>query len=197
MHTTHYIFIIASYLLGSVPFGVLVARALGKADPRKSGSGNIGATNVTRSLGKAAGAVTLLLDVAKGAVPTVLAAALFLDPQMMALAAFAALVGHLFPVFLGFKGGKGVATVLGITLAISPISGILCLVVFIVLVAVTRYVSLGSIVSVSIMPVFIGFRGGSVYFTYMAVAIAVLIIIKHSENIKRLSAGTENKIGPS
>ncbi len=185
---------LAAYLLGSVPFGILFARLFGGADPRKVGSGNIGATNIRRAAGNLAGALTLAADILKGAVPTYLA--FRLDPGVIfvSVVGFAAFFGHLFPVFLKFKGGKGVATACGVLFAVSPTATILSLFVFIIVVAVKRYVSLGSMLAAASMPVFLSFLTAARDYTPLGVFVAVFIILKHRENIKRLAAGVENKI---
>lgn len=184
-----------AYLLGSVPMGILAAKAFGGVDPRSSGSGNIGATNVGRTSGKAAGVVTLMGDVLKGAVPVF--AALFLNPEPSFVAAvgLAAFLGHLWPVFLGFRGGKGVATALGVMVVIAPVATLLSALVFVAVVLWKRYVSLGSMVSAAMLPVFLSFFPASKPYMPMGVAVAVLIIIRHKDNIKRLVEGKENKIG--
>ena len=156
------ILISVSYLIGSIPFGVVIARLLGKADPRSGGSGNIGATNVSRTLGKGAGIATLICDVLKGSLPV--AYALYFHPGansfIVSLTALAAFSGHLFPVYLRFKGGKGVATALGVMIVISPVATVLLVAVFVVLVALTRYVSLGSICAAVTMPLALKYLTG-------------------------------------
>jgi len=188
-------FVVGSYLLGSVPFGLVVARLFGGADPRKSGSGNIGATNVSRSVGKGAGIATLVLDLAKGAVPVLLAPLLRADPAFASVVGFATFAGHLFPLYLGFRGGKGVATAFGVMLAAAPPVAILCAFVFAAVVFVKRYVSLGSIIAAGLLPVFLSFAPRYKVFVPLGVAIAVLVIVKHKENIRRLVEGKENRLG--
>jgi glycerol-3-phosphate acyltransferase PlsY len=188
------LFIPFAYLLGSVPFGILVARVIGGVDPRSTGSGNIGATNVTRSAGKAAGVITLVLDVLKGTVPVLVALKLTNDVTLVNATGFAAFLGHLFPVFLGFRGGKGVATACGVMVAVAPLATLLSGVVFLVLVVVKRYVSLGSIVAAAMMPVFLSFLPASRGYLPLGVLIAVFVIIKHKENIERLATGKENRL---
>ncbi len=195
MTTPDIILIILSYLIGSIPFGIVIAKLFGGADPRSGGSGNIGATNVSRTLGKGAGFVTLLCDAFKGTLPV--AYALYLHPEpsglVISLTALAAFAGHIFPVYLRFKGGKGVSTALGVMLLISPLSIGLCVVVFIVLVALTRYISLGSICAAVSLPLALKFITRQDDFVILGVVVALLIIIKHTGNIKRLASGTENK----
>jgi len=188
-------FVAAAYLLGSVPFGIVVARLFGGVDPRKSGSGNIGATNVGRSAGRAAGLVTLALDLLKGGAPVLLASLLRTGPAFVSLVGLAAFAGHLFPVYLGFRGGKGVATAFGVMLAIAPVAALLSAAVFAVVLALKRYVSLGSIVAASTLPVFLSFMPRYKGFVPLGAVVAVLIIVKHKENIRRLVEGTENRLG--
>lgn len=183
-----------SYLLGSVPFGVLIARYK-KVDIRRHGSGNIGATNVNRALGKKAGVLTLVLDCAKGALPVALAQNFTGDDFQAAGAGMAAFLGHLFPVFLKFKGGKGVATGLGVFLYATPLAALCCVAVFAVAVAVSRYVSLGSMLAALSLPLFGCLLQVPVSYGYASGAVAVLIVFKHRANIERLLAGTENKFG--
>ena len=195
-----------SYLLGSIPFGYLIIRARGGGDVRETGSGGTGATNVTRRAGKGAGLLTLLLDATKGAA-AVLLARLLLTPDFsvnwwVAASAFAVVVGHVFPVWLKFRGGKGVAPGLGVFLALAPSAVPVALAAFGLVVWRTRYVSLGSITAAALMPlaVFVldsrlspaGQRGSER--VVAAAAGAALIIFAHRENIRRLLAGTENKL---
>jgi glycerol-3-phosphate acyltransferase PlsY len=195
-----------AYILGSVPFAIIVAKAFGKADPRTVGSGNVGATNVARTAGKKAGAVTLIADILKGALPVYFS--FYLSPLAFAvpglninptaffasLVALSAFFGHLFPVFLRFKGGKGVATACGVMFVISPTATLLSGVVFIIAVVVKKYVSLGSMLSAALMPVFLSFLPSKKDYVLTGVIIAVLIIWRHKENIRRLAHGKENKI---
>ncbi len=195
VHLEHIIFILISYVIGSIPTGIIVTRFMGAADPRKIGSGNIGATNVGRSAGKTAGIVTLAGDCLKGLLPTLAALKLYPSVQVVGLAGFAAFLGHIFPVFLGFKGGKGVATALGVFVVISPLATLLSAVLFAVLVGVFRYVSVGSMVAAAAMPLFLGLFVPSASYILLGAMVAVVIILRHGENIKRLLAGKENKIG--
>lgn len=195
METFLYILIPIAYLLGSVPTGIFVAKALGGVDPRTSGSKNIGATNVGRTAGKKAGIITLIGDFLKGALPVFAAIKLGGDTLIISLVGLAAFLGHLFPIYLGFKGGKGVATALGVMTVIAPMATLLSAGVFIILVLIKRYVSLGSIFAAASLPVFVSFIVESKPFVPMSVAVSVLVIVKHKENIKRLVSGTENKIG--
>jgi len=196
--------LIVAYLLGSIPFGYLIVRLMEGGDVRSSGSGGTGATNVSRSAGKLWGVLTLLLDAAKGALAVVLARSLLADDYginwWVAAAAIAVLVGHCFPVWLGFQGGKGVATGLGVFLSLYPLAVACAAVVFFLVVVLSRYVSLASMFAVAALPLFVWLL--SVYFLpvgelapVMAAALAsgALIILMHHGNIRRLLRGTESK----
>ncbi|HEX2966101.1 MAG TPA: glycerol-3-phosphate 1-O-acyltransferase PlsY [Syntrophorhabdaceae bacterium] len=186
--------IVVAYLVGSIPVGILLARLKGK-DPRKTGSGNIGATNVMRSAGKLFGILTLFGDILKGFVPVFITVLLKEPDAVVALVGLAAFVGHLFPIFLGFKGGKGVATGAGVFLAIGPLSVLFSFMVFAVVFLIWRYVSLGSLLgTISIVLFFVIFREPPA-FIVLALLIGIGVYIKHSPNIRRLLSGTENKIG--
>lgn len=187
-------FTVAAYLLGSIPTGIIMSRLFGGTDPRKVGSGNIGATNVGRSAGRLAGILTLVGDALKGGLPAYLAAQYELGPLVVSLVGGAAFAGHLFPVFLGFKGGKGVATALGVMVAIAPFAALLSACVFVALVAIKRYVSLGSIVAAAFLPVFLSLIPDGKAYVPLAVFISALVVIKHKDNIKRLINGTENRV---
>lgn len=181
-----------AYLLGSIPTGLLLAKAAG-VDIRATGSGNIGATNVYRTLGRSVGIATLLGDCLKGLLPVLAAKYLGMPVLWVALAGLAAFLGHVYTVFLGFKGGKGVATALGVFLGISPLSVLIALVIFIAVVAASRYISLGSITAAAAMPPVVALLDGRPPLVAVTVVIALLVIWKHRENIQRLRAGTENR----
>jgi acyl phosphate:glycerol-3-phosphate acyltransferase len=187
-----------AYLLGSIPFGYLLVRIFRHEDIRATGSGNIGATNVARSGAKGLGLATLLLDLAKGLVAVKIAQ--YIAPgnyDVAVLAAVAAILGHVFPVWLGFRGGKGVATGLGVFLALTWPSALCTLGVFIVVFALTRYVSLASILAAAAFPFFAFYfiRERSPIIIAGLLFIPALIIIKHHQNIRRLLSGTENRFG--
>lgn len=190
---------IAAYLLGSIPFGLLLTRAFGRGDVRKVGSGNIGATNVARAAGLLAGVFTLMLDVAKGAGAVLLAERLSNDSaSWMTVSAFAALLGHCFPIWLKFRGGKGVATATGIFLVLSPLACLAAVILFVLVVAFWRYVSLGSVSAAAAMPLLIYFlwaprHAPPLTVTLGALAAALLIIYKHRGNLQRLLEGVEPK----
>jgi glycerol-3-phosphate acyltransferase PlsY len=196
MWATSVLVVLGAYLLGAIPFGYLVYRARSGRDIRAEGSGNIGATNVMRRAGPAAGIATLLLDAAKGYVAVWLAARLTGGaPRVIAAVAVAALLGHTFPVYLRFRGGKGVATGLGVFAALAPRSILLALVVFAITLAAFRYVSLSSIVASAAFPVLALLLDSPQRPVVLgAFACSALIIVKHSSNIRRLLAGTENRL---
>src|SRR6266404_985527 len=187
----------AAYFLGSIPFGLILARLFAGSDIRKSGSGNIGATNVTRVAGPAAGILTLALDVAKGAAAVWLAGRFTEQSSTaMTLAAVAALIGHCFPVWLKFKGGKGVAPALGVFLALCPLAAVAALLLFLLCVAYWRYVSLGSVAAAAAMPLLIYFlwaprHAPPIIVDAGTMGIALLVIYKHDGNLQRLVEGTE------
>lgn len=190
---TYALAILVAYLIGSTPIGVILARFKGK-DPRKTGSGNIGATNVMRSAGKALGVITLIGDIMKGLIPTLIAACLEGHGVFVACVGLAAFLGHLFPIFLKFKGGKGVATATGVFLAISPSAILLCFVIFVVVFLIWRYVSLGSLVGTAVIPLALALRKTPQEYILLSVFVACSIFIKHRKNIKRLITGTESKV---
>ncbi len=181
------------YLMGSIPFGVLISRAFGLGDLRKIGSGNIGATNVLRTGNKAAAALTLVLDGGKGAAAVLLARALAAEDAAQ-VAGFFAFLGHLYPVWLSFKGGKGVATFLGTALALAlPLGAALCA-TWLAVAAAFRYSSLAALVAAATAPLW-AWALGTPQTALICAALAALIFVRHSANIARLRAGTEPKIG--
>lgn len=193
----HSYFLIAfAYLLGSVPVGLLLSKIKG-ADPRAVGSGNIGATNVMRAAGKITGALTLIGDVLKGLIPVMIAFMLGETKIIVTAAGLAAFLGHLFPVFLRFKGGKGVATALGVYLGLDPFAVLIAIIIFVLTIIKWGFVSLGSLVGVAAMPLLLYFLSAPVQYIYLVLIIGALIFIKHKDNIRRLVTGTENKIGKS
>ena len=185
--------LIAAYLIGSIPTGLILGKAIWKKDLRQYGSHNIGATNAWRILGAKAGILVFILDFLKGQIGVLLGAYLFASPGAMVLGGFAAIIGHMFPIFLGFKGGKGVATALGVIAALMPKVTVIVFVVWLVLVTITRYVSIGSIVAAVLAPILAAiFNEPTIYFLFVLI-IAVIIVLRHKENIQRLKAGRENK----
>ena len=185
-----------AYLLGSVPFGLVLCKLLGKSDPRTAGSKNIGATNVARLAGKPVGVATLLLDVAKGAVPVYVAGAWLPDWQC-ALVGLAAFVGHCYSIYLGFRGGKGVATAMGIYLALCWPALLGVLAIFVAAAWRSGHVSLGSLLSCGSAPLWFLAWGQTWQVVLIMVIMAGLVVWKHRENIARLRAGTEHGLGPS
>jgi glycerol-3-phosphate acyltransferase PlsY len=190
---------LAAYLVGSLSFAVIVSRAMGLSDPRTYGSGNPGATNVLRSGSKAAAVLTLGLDALKGFVPVLLA--VHLGPRFglgegtVALVALAAFLGHLYPVFFHFRGGKGVATAAGTLFGIDPLLGAATLATWLIIAAFFRYSSLASIVAAVFAPFWQLLTDGSGPVAFALIAMALLLLWRHEANIKRLFAGTENRLG--
>jgi glycerol-3-phosphate acyltransferase PlsY len=189
------VLILAAYLLGSIPFGVAVARAQGGVDLRQVGSGNIGATNVLRVVGKGAAALTLLGDIGKGAIAVGLGRVLKVSPTLLAVIALAAVVGHLLPVFAGFRGGKGVATTLGVVLAAMPAVGGLLLLIWLAAAGVWRYSSLAALVAAAALPGLAWWLDGRRPMVVMSTALLLIVLVRHRENIVRLWQGREGKIG--
>ncbi|PYP84158.1 MAG: acyl-phosphate glycerol 3-phosphate acyltransferase [Candidatus Angelobacter sp. Gp1-AA117] len=203
------IIIVVAYLLGSIPFGYILVKTFRGEDIRLTGSGNIGATNVARSGAKGLGVATLLLDALKGTCAVWIAHALGNSSynscggspcipvtRLMASAALAAVLGHMFPVWLKFRGGKGVATAVGCFFVLFPVAMLISLGFFLLIVALTRYISLGSMLAAIAFPILAYFVEGAHLPSVMLVsAISLLIIIKHHQNIRRLLAGNENRLG--
>lgn len=196
--------VVLAYLLGSIPFGYLVVRLSGGGDVRGTGSGGTGATNVTRRAGKWAGVLTLLLDTLKGAAAVLIARGVLTDgldvSWWVAASALAVVGGHVFPVWLGFRGGKGVATGLGVYLVLAPLAVLCALFVFVIIVWATRYISLGSITAAALIPIavwLLSLRGTGEDKLPLLTAATVggaLIIFMHRANIGRLLRGEENKL---
>ena len=186
------------YLLGSIPFGLVLAKAKG-IDPRKVGSGNIGASNVTRSAGKALGAATLVLDAVKASIPMLVTRALLAgDPHAetwVVAVGLAAFLGHVYPVWLGFKGGKGVATALGVFLVLAPLAALVAFVAFAIAFATTRVAAVGSLAGTVVCTagVFL-MHGGRSPVPWIALVVALLIVWRHRSNLERLVRGAEHKI---
>jgi acyl phosphate:glycerol-3-phosphate acyltransferase len=189
--------IILAYLLGAVPFGLLFSKLFSDVDVRTIGSGNIGATNVLRAAGKKAAVLTLLADALKGLIPVLLAKAIFHDEIAMALSGAAAVLGHNFPVYLKFKGGKGVATSYGVILGVAPWIGFLGLIVWLLAAYLWRYSSLAALLSFACCLGLTFFATSPLSKPYGLLSLFLfgMIYYRHRENIKRLLAGTEPKIG--
>ena len=187
------IFVFFAYLVGSIPTGLLLAKAFGGVDIRETGSGNIGATNVYRTLGRKVGLLTLVGDCLKGLIPVLAAQALGFACPWIALVGLAAFLGHVYTVFLGFKGGKGVATALGVFLGVSPLAVLGAVVVFSLVLYKWRFVSLASITAAAVVPSLVAIIDKRPEIVAMSIVIAALVVWKHRENIKRLKQGTENR----
>jgi len=203
-HLPSLVAIVAAYLLGSLSFAVIVSKALGMEDPRRYGSGNPGATNVLRSGRKGAALATLVLDALKGWLPVFLiqqfGAAWGLGPATAAMAGVAAFLGHLYPVFFRFQGGKGVATAAGVLVGIEPLLGLATGATWLIIAFFFRYSSLASLVAAVFAPAYYLIGGGIAWPRYVAVLAALvvmslLLIWRHRENIRRLAAGSESKLG--
>jgi len=196
-----YLFIIISYLLGSIPTGLVLAKVAGKEDIRRAGSGNIGATNVTRLLGKKLGVFTLLGDVLKAVVPMLATHWYFVKSGMpvspdeldmaVSLCGAAAFLGHLFPIYLNFRGGKGVATALGVFLVLEPLAVLISIFLFVAVVYISGFVAAGSLLVAALLTAWIWLLGGPPHHVFLAFFIGVLIWFKHADNIRRLLEGTE------
>ena len=186
--------VVGGYLVGSIPTGVILARLFSATDIRREGSGNIGATNVYRVLGAKLGVITLVGDVVKGMVPVILTRFFMGDEVWIASVALATFLGHLYPLFLRFRGGKGVATALGVFMVIAPLVTAGAVIVFIVVVMRWKYVSLGSLAASASMPLFLGAGGYSMVYGGLSMMIGGLIFYRHGGNIKRLREGKEKKL---
>ena len=189
------LYALGAYLLGSIPFAILVSKAMGLADPRTYGSGNIGATNVLRSGNRRAALFTVLGDAAKGWVAVLLAQALGASVEIVALVAFCAFLGHVFPVWLRFNGGKGVATAAGVLIAIDWRLGLAVIALWLVLAFVTRYSSLAALVAAVFAPAAAWYLFGIGPYFYAVVGMSVLLAFRHKANIAKLLRGEESKIG--
>jgi glycerol-3-phosphate acyltransferase PlsY len=195
--------LVGAYLVGSLPFSWAVVRVVSGKDVRRVGSGNVGATNAMRAAGKGAGALALLLDIAKGVAPVLAARWLAAPAAVVCCVAALAVLGHMYSPFLGFAGGKGVATAAGAMGALAPLAAALSVGVFVVVVAVTRYVSLGSLAAVTAFPCFVflllaageGVSGSDWPFLVGSTLVPAMIVWKHRGNIGRLRAGVERRLG--
>jgi acyl phosphate:glycerol-3-phosphate acyltransferase len=187
--------VIAGYLLGSIPFALLMARRWGLADLRQIGSGNLGAANVMRASGVKAGVLVALLDMLKGAVSVVLAERLSPNAAAPAVAGLAAIVGHIYPIWLRFRGGKGVATACGVFSVLTPLAVPPALAVFVASVWMTKYISLGSVLASIALPPLAYALGGQVPAVAAALVASAIIVFRHRTNVARLRAGTERRVG--
>ena len=187
-------FVLIAYFLGAVPIGLLIAKIYGHPDIRREGSGNIGATNVARVVGKKQGLITLIGDISKGAVPVLLAMWLIGTDTWIALIGFSSFLGHIFPIYLKFRGGKGVATATGVFFAISPLAVVFDLLIFLFVVWRFRYVSLGSLSAAFAMPFLLFIISVKKAYISLSILMAILIFYRHKENIGRLLKGEENRL---
>jgi len=190
-----YLIVLAAYLVGSLPFGYIMTKLFHKTDIRDFGSGNIGATNVLRVYGWQSALPVFILDLGKGLVPVLLARAVSDIPAVYLSAGFLAMFGHSFPIYLRFRGGKAVATSIGVLAALSGWVTLIVLVCFLLIVFLTRYVSLGSITSMLLLPLIFLLLGFDLPYLVFGLAAALLVVIRHHENIGRLLKGTESKLG--
>ena len=186
------LYLLGTYLLASIPFGYIVGKLFGK-DITKEGSGNIGATNVTRTIGKKAGALVLILDLLKGFIPVYIAKHIFWDSKYVAIVAVVAVMGHCFSVFMKFKGGKGVATGFGVLLALSLKTAFIVFLLWLGVFLVSGYVSLASVFAASLSWIVFFYIEKDMYLTTAVFISSLLIIMKHSSNIERLMEGTEHR----
>lgn len=192
---TTFISFVVAYLIGSISFSIIFTRAIKKVDIRNYGSGNAGATNTMRVLGKGPAIAVLLLDALKGVVAILIAKLLHLPEWAVDVTGLLAMVGHVWPIYHGFKGGKGVATTIGIFLILAPLATVITGIITIIIIAITRYVSLGSLFLILATPLLSYFFGASLSFIIVGLLLFVLSVYKHRENISRLIQGKENKLG--
>lgn len=190
-----YLLVPLAYLFGSISSAVLIARVMRLEDPRLVGSRNPGATNILRYGGKTAAALTLVGDTLKGVLPVLIARALTSDPWVLALVALAAFLGHLYPLFFGFRGGKGVATGLGVWLALSPSTGLALAATWLGMAAVFRYSSLAALTAAALAPVYVWLLEPALAYVLLGLAMCALLVWRHRANIQRLLAGQEGRIG--
>ena len=192
------LFVITTYLVASIPFGLIVSKKFAHKDIREYGSKNIGATNVTRILGKKLGFLTLILDAAKGAVMVILAKIIFKDAQytsiIVAFTGFTAVIGHVFPIYLGFKGGKGVATTMAVILAINPLFGLITIMVWIVIFLATKISAAASLLSITFTTLSAIYIEVNLEQIILYLALLILVFLRHRENLIRLRDGEENKL---
>ncbi|HWR58480.1 MAG TPA: glycerol-3-phosphate 1-O-acyltransferase PlsY [Thermodesulfovibrionales bacterium] len=189
-----FLLIVLAFIIGSIPFGVIIARLKG-VDLKRVGSGNIGATNVLRTMGKGPAILTLAGDVLKGTVSVALGRYFLSDPTLAGIAGLASVLGHNFSVFLGFKGGKGVATSIGVLLLFSPKVAMVTVALWLTVIVITRYSSLGALVSFGLLPLSIYFMDYSRGKLIISLLMSGLLIVRHTDNIERLIHGKETKVG--
>jgi len=187
--------VLGAYLIGSIPFALLTARRWSAVDLRRIGSGNVGAANVMRASGITAGVLAALLDIMKGAVSVLVAERLTAAPAAPAMAGFAAIVGHVYPIWLRFRGGKGVATACGVFAVLAPMALLPALAVFVAAVSLTKYISLGSMLASVVLPPLAYAAGSPLPDVLAAIGAAGIIVLRHRSNLARLRSGTERRIG--
>ena len=201
MSTAQLLLVVIAYLLGAIPFGLLITRWLTGKDPREFGSGNIGATNASRTGGKKVGLLTLAADIIKGAIPVAIAVQFVNsgtgDEWLIAATAIAAFLGHIYPVYLGFKGGKGVATMFGVLIPWQPVAGLIAFAVWLLAIALSRYVALASMLAGLSLPLAAWLLGAPAPAVYACILFCILMTFRHRSNIQRLLAGTEDRVGGS
>lgn len=190
-----YLFPVLGYLLGSISTAVVIARLMKLEDPRNVGSGNPGATNILRYGGRRAAALTLLGDALKGVIPVLIARAFTAEPMILALTGLLSFLGHLYPIFFGFRGGKGVATALGVWLALSPWVALALVTSWLAMAGVFRYSSLAAVTAAALAPVYVWIFHGPLPYVVVSAIMSLLLIWRHRANIKKLLAGAESKIG--
>ncbi len=192
---THYLLPLLGYLLGSVSAAIITCKLMGLPDPRSSGSKNPGATNVLRIGNKKAAGLTLFGDMLKGLLPTIIAVSLDASPTIIGLTALGAFLGHLYPVFFGFKGGKGVATAIGATFGLSLMSGLLVALTWLAMSFAYKISSLAALIAFVAAPLYLWLTTGSAAYTIAMSVISMFLFLRHKENIQRIIAGAESKIG--
>ena len=189
------LYLVLAYLFGAIPFGYIIAKVFGHVDIRTIGSGNTGATNVYRSISKPLGVLTLVLDILKGFLPVYCVSYFFPEFQWLVISvAFVTIIGHVFTIFLSFKGGKGVATACGVFLALNPLAVLVCFMFFVIVLVIFKYVSFASIMAALMLPISLYLLNSLPEVVVFAGLISILVIARHGSNIKRLLNGTENKI---
>lgn len=186
--------ILAAYLIGSLPIGFLLTKNIWKKDLRKFGSHNVGATNAWRILGRKAGLTVFFVDFAKGALGVLLGAYYFASPGAMAVSGLFTILGSIFPIFLAFRGGKGVSTSFGVLIALMPKITLIVFIVWLVVFLASRYVSMASITAAALTPILAAFFKEPIFYFLISLVLALVVVFRHRDNIKRLKAGNENKM---